>query len=99
MQRRAEPGDAVGVSEAQRHQRGAAAVFPDFVIKLLEAALRPRHSDDMRAGLGKRPRGGMADAAGGAGDESDTGGEGLFHSRPLPSCPTLCRATTSCWAV
>ena len=38
-----------------------------------------RDRDDMRAGLGQRARGGIADAARGAGDESDAGGEGKGH--------------------
>ena len=79
MQRGAEPGDAVIVGEVERHQRGAAAVFADLVVEFFQPALRPRHRHDMRAGLGQRPRGGIADAARGAGDESDTGGEGLGH--------------------
>ena len=50
MQRRAEPRDAVEIGEVERHQRGAAAVFPDLVVELLQAALRARDGHDMRAG-------------------------------------------------
>jgi NAD(P)-dependent dehydrogenase (short-subunit alcohol dehydrogenase family) len=35
--------------------------------------------NDMRAGFCKRPRRGIADAARGAGDEGNTGGEGEGH--------------------
>src|SRR5258708_19072472 len=79
MQRGAERGDAVIVSQVKRHQRGAAAVFPDLVVEFFQPALRPRDGDDMRTGLGERARRGIADAARGAGDESDTGGEGKGH--------------------
>ena len=77
VQRRAEPGDAVEIGEVERHQRGAAAVLADLVVELFQPALRPRDRHDMRAGFGQRARGGIADAARGAGDESDTGGEGF----------------------
>ena len=80
MQRSAKPRDAVGVGEVERHQRGAAAVFPDLVVELFQPALRTCHRHDMRAGFCQRARGGIADAARGAGDESDTGGEGLWSS-------------------
>ena len=79
MQRRAQAGDAFEIGEIERHQRRTAADFADLVVELFEAALRPRHGNDMRAGFGQRDRGGIADAARGAGDESDTGGEGLGH--------------------
>ena len=79
MQRRAKPGDAVEIGEIERHQGGAAAVLTDLVVEFLEPALRSRHRHDMRAGLRQRARGGIADAARGAGDESDAGGEGLGH--------------------
>ena len=76
VQRSAEPGHAVEIGEVERHQRGAAALFADLVVEFFQPALRARHRHDMRAGLGQRERGGIADAARGAGDESDTGGEG-----------------------
>ena len=76
MQRRAEAGDAVEVGQVERHQGRAAAVLADLVIEFFEAALRARHRDHMRAGLGQCARGGVADAARGAGYESDAGGEG-----------------------
>src|SRR5258708_37526234 len=79
VQRRAEPGDAVEIGEIERHQSGAAAVLADLVIELFEAALRPRHRDNMRAGLGQRACGGIADAARSAGYQSDAGGEGICH--------------------
>src|SRR5882672_6422977 len=76
MQGRTEPRDAVEVGQIERDQRGAAAVLADLVVEFFEAALRSRHRNDVRAGLGQRTRGGIADAARGAGDESDAGGEG-----------------------
>ena len=76
MQRRAEPRDAVEIGEVERHQRGAAAVFADLVVEFFQPALRARDGHDMRAGAGKRARRGVADAARGAGDERDAGGEG-----------------------
>ena len=79
VQRRAEPGDAVEIGEIERHQRRRAAVLADFVVELFEPGLRPRHRHDMRAGLRQRARGGIADAARGAGDEGDPGGEGEGH--------------------
>ncbi len=76
IERRAEPGDAVEIGQVERHQCRAAAVLADLVIEFFEAALRSRHRDHMRAGLCQRARGGIADAARGAGHQSDTGGEG-----------------------
>ena len=81
MQRSAKPGDALEVGEVERHQRGAAAILSDFVVEFFQAALRARHCHDMRAGLGQRDRGGIADAAGGAGDKSDAVGEWFCHFR------------------
>ena len=89
VQRRAEPGDAVVIGEVERHQRGAAAVFADLVVELFQPALRPRHRHHMRAGLCQRARGGIADAARGAGDESDAGGEGVGHGSRLSVMPGL----------
>ena len=63
MQRCAEPRDAVEIGEVERHQRGAAAVFADLVVKFLQPALRARDGHDMRAGAGKRTGRGVADAA------------------------------------
>src|SRR5437763_12436694 len=79
MQRGAKPGDAVEIAEVERHQGRAAAVLTDLVVELFEAALRPRHRHDMRTGFCKRARGGIADAARGAGHVGDTGGEGRGH--------------------
>ena len=79
MQRRAQPRDAVEIGEVQRHQRRAAAVLPDLVVEFLKAALRARNGNDMRAGAGERAGRGIADAARGAGDEGDAGGEGFGH--------------------
>ena len=59
--------------------------FSDFVVEFFQAPLRPRHGHDMRAGLGERARGGIADAARGAGDEGDAVGEGKGHSKVLSS--------------
>src|SRR4051812_47341597 len=83
VERRAKPGDAFEVGEIERHQRGAAAVAADGVVEFLEAALGARHRDHMGACLCQRARGGVADAARGAGDESDTGGEGQGHRGAL----------------
>ena len=74
VQRRAEPGDAVEIGEVERHQRRAAAFIADLVVELFQPALRARHRNDVRAGLRQRQRRGIADAARGAGDESDAGG-------------------------
>src|SRR3984885_2034826 len=79
IQCRAKPRDAVGVGQVERHQRGAAAVLSDLVVEFLEPALRARHRHDVRAGFRKGARGGIADAARGAGDESDAVGEGEGH--------------------
>src|SRR6187551_1158476 len=95
MQRGAEPRDAVEVSKVERYQRGAAAVLADLVVEFLKAALRARDGHHVRAGAGKRTRGGIADAARGAGDERDPGSEGFGHVVPLSSCPDLFRASTS----
>src|SRR5258706_16079403 len=83
MQRSAKARDAVEIYQVERHQRGASAVLSDFVIQLFKAALGACHRDDMRAGLCQRPRSGIADAARGAGDESDAGGEGEGHRTTL----------------
>src|SRR4029450_9113363 len=91
MQRRAEPGDAVKVGEVERHQGRAAAVLSDLVVELFETALRSRNRHHMRAGLGERARGRVADAARCAGHKGDAGGEGRGHpnnsisSRPRES--------------
>src|SRR5450755_2264142 len=79
VQRGAEPGDAVDIAQAERHQRGAAAVFADVVIEFFQAALGARQRHDVRALPGKRACDGVTDAARGAGDESDAGGEGEGH--------------------
>ena len=84
MQRRAEPGDAVEIGEVERHQRGAAAVLADLVVEFFQAALRARDGNDMRACAGERACGGVADAARGAGDEGDAGGEGVGHDAIRP---------------
>src|SRR3979411_2787906 len=79
MQRRTEPRDAIEIGQVEWHQGGAAAVLSDLVVEFLKASLRPRHRHDMRALLGQRARGGIADATRGAGDESDTGSKGEGH--------------------
>src|SRR3977135_2496868 len=98
VQRGAKPCDAVEVGEIERHQCRAAAILADLVVEFFEAALGSRQRNNMRAGLGQRTRGGMADAARRAGDESDTGGEGkghcssLRHARACPGHPRLAYA-------
>src|SRR3984893_14306354 len=79
MQRRAETSDAIKIGEIERHQGRSSAVFPDLVVELFEAALRTCHRNHMRTQLCECARGGIADAARGAGDESDTGGKGKGH--------------------
>src|SRR3954471_12823236 len=83
MQAGTEARDAVGIGEVERHQRGATAVLADLVVELFQPALRARHGDDMRAGPGQRLCRGEADAARGAGDESDAVGEGFCHGGVL----------------
>ena len=48
---RAEPVDAGEILEVERHQRGAAALGADRVVKFLEPAGGARHRDHMGAGL------------------------------------------------
>ena len=75
----AEPIDALVILEVERHERGRTPQGLDRVIELLEPADRARERDNMGAGAGQRERGGIADAARGAGDERDTVGEGKGH--------------------
>src|ERR1700724_4795723 len=75
MQRRAKAGDAIKIGEIERHQGRSAAVFPALVVELFEPALRTCHRNHMRTQLCECARGGIADAARGSGDESDTGGK------------------------
>src|SRR6266851_5625860 len=79
MQRSTQPRDAVEIGEIERHQGRSSAVVADLVVEFFKAALGSRHRNDMRAGSCKRARGGIADAARGAGDEGDAGGEGKGH--------------------
>src|SRR5262249_15374694 len=83
MQGRAKPCEAVAVGHAQRHQRRRAAVLPDLIVELFKPALCARDRDDVRAGLRQCARSGIADAARGAGDDSNARGEirghQLFH--------------------
>src|SRR5271169_3341775 len=89
VQRRAEAGNAVEIGEVERNQSGAAAVFSDLVVELLKPALGARQRNDMRTLPGERARRGKADAARGAGDESDAGGEGEGHEKFSSSLPGL----------
>jgi len=73
------PGDATEIGEVERHQRRAAALMADGVVEFFETTLGSRHRDHMGAGLGQRAGGGIADAARGAGDESDPGGGRKGH--------------------
>src|SRR4051812_1072430 len=79
VQRRPEPGNALEIGEIERDQRRAAAIAADDVVEFLQPTLSSRHRDDMGAGPGQGAGGGMADAARGTGDQSDTGGEGKRH--------------------
>src|SRR6516162_1130040 len=79
VQGRAEPVDAQVVLEVERHERGRSAQALDRIVELLEPADGARERDNMGAGFGERERGGVADAARGAGDERDTVGEGKGH--------------------
>src|SRR5258705_12720836 len=88
-----EPDSAVVGNQVKGHQGGAAAVVFDFVVDLFKSPWGPRHRHDMRAGLCERARGGIADAARGAGDESDAGGEGWGHSSNF-SCVVPANAGT-----
>src|SRR5215472_18015691 len=79
VQGRAEPIDAGVVFEIERHERGRSTQALDRVVELLEPADGARERDNMGAGFGERERGGVADAARGAGDERNTVGEGKGH--------------------
>src|ERR1700716_75870 len=81
MQRSTQPRDALEVGEIKRHQGRSSAVVADLVVEFFQPSLRSRHRNDMRAGSCKRARSGIADAARGAGDEGDTGGEGKGSHR------------------
>ena len=71
----AEPVDGGVIAQIAGNQRRrtllARAQGANFVVKLLERALRARQSDDMRARFGKSHGDRAADAARGAGDEGD----------------------------
>src|SRR5499433_3984794 len=94
VQGKAEPVDALVVLEVERYEGGRAAHRLDRVVELLESADRARERDDMGAGLRQRERGGVADAARGAGDERDTVGEGKRHrcSLVIPAAQTSLRS-------
>src|SRR5579872_2033980 len=79
VQGRAEPRDAVEIGDVERDERGAAAVLSDGVIEFLEAALGSGNRNDMSADPSQCARCGVADAARGAGYESDPVGEGEGH--------------------
>src|SRR5712692_4744833 len=81
MQRSTKPCDAVEVGQIERHQGRSSAIPADLVVEFFEAALGSRNRNNVRAGFSQRTRGGIADAARGAGDESDPGGEGEGHGR------------------
>src|SRR5262247_57475 len=89
-----EPVDALVVLEVEGYEGGRAAQRLDRVVELLETADRARERDDMGAGLRQRERGGVADAARGAGDERDTVGEGKRHrcSLVIPAAQTSLRS-------
>src|SRR5262245_35730678 len=89
VQREAEPVDALVVLEVEGYEGGRAAQGLDRVVELLESADRARERDDMGAGLRQRERGGVADAARGAGDERDTVGEGKRHRYSLVTLASL----------
>src|SRR5882672_4951570 len=94
MQCSTKPCDTVEVGQIERHQGRSSAVLSDLVVEFFEAALRSRHHNDVRAGFGQRTRGGIADAARGAGDESDAGGEGEGHWRSSTRASSLRNAGT-----
>ena len=80
MQVRPERIDLVEIAQVERDEGGRAADGLDGVVELLEAAHRPRHGDDVGTLLGKAPGDGGANAARGAGDESDAAGK-TFHQK------------------
>ena len=81
MQCGAEARDAVEVAEVERHQRGLSPGRIDVVVEFLKSADGAGDRDHMRAGLGERERGGVADATRGTGDEGNAGSERRCHGR------------------
>src|SRR5579863_5649541 len=75
----AEPRDAVKIGQAERYQRRLAAILSYLVVEFFQPALGARDRNNVRAGLRECACRGIADAARGAGDESDTVGEGEGH--------------------
>ena len=78
MQRFAEPVDRGKVAQIARRQRrrglDVGAQRANLVVEFLQPALGARQRDHVAAGGGEGEGGGAADAARGAGDESDAGG-------------------------
>ena len=93
VQRRSKPRQAFEVGEIERHQRRAAAVFLDRIVQLLKAADGARDRHNVRAVTRQRFRNGAADAARGASDKSNAGGEEFWHNRPKSSsCEERCHS-------
>jgi len=82
-------GDAVEIGQVKRHQRRSTAVFSDLVVEFFQACLGSRQRHHMRTGLCQCARGGKADAARGAGHESDAGGEGKGHGNDSGATHTV----------
>ena len=78
VQRLAEPVDGGKIAQIAGHQRrrglDVGAQRANLVVEFLQPALGARQRDDVAAGGGQGEGGGAADAARGAGDESDAGG-------------------------
>ena len=79
--RRAEPVERREIGDVAGNQRRLGAERADFVVELLQRALRARQRDDMGAAARQLQRDGAADAARGAGDEGDAAGEFLLAGR------------------
>ena len=75
VERRPEPGDALGIPQVERHERRRAAGGADRIVELFEPAHGARDRHDVGAGLRELQRQRGTDAARGAGDERDAAGE------------------------
>ena len=69
--------DPVSVGQVEWNQGDRlGAEGADLVVQIFKRPLSAAHGDDMGAGRGQGQGGGAADAAGGAGDQGHTAGQG-----------------------